>query len=209
VDNLITTVLAIGLLSLIAALGTTYGSEAIQAYQAKVDAAHIVADAQAIAAAWKSYARGNNGDPTLAGYCWGSSGATDLVTAYMNHLPSPPTSAADNTVNYYYPAVLKNYGTNGATTKVGPTYTPADTIALQLKSPRVCAAIATLGGYSAATTATSLSGDLTAYSTRQPYDCLFVDTASTGSPAQGDSMLFIYRVFDQNNFTTSARSACP
>lgn len=207
-EQLITTVMAVALLAVLGALGVNYGSEALQAYQAKSEAAHIVADAQSIAAAWKSYARGNNGNPALNDYCWGSAGGTDLVTAYLSHLPKPPASASSS-VNYYYPAVVKDYGVNGSGTKVGPTNTPADTIALQLQSPRTCSAIAALGGYSGASAIAAMSGDLTAVSTHQPYDCLFVDTAGTGAPAQGDAMLFIYRVFDQNNFTTAARSACP
>jgi len=208
VEQLITTVMAVALLAVLGALGVTYGSEALQTYQAKSEATHIVGDAQAIAAAWKEYARGNNGNPALSDYCWGSTGGTDLTPAYLSHLPRPPASASSS-VNYYYPAVVANYGVNGSGTKVGPTNTPADTITLQLQSPRTCSAIATLAGYSAASVATSLSGDLRSYSTHQPYDCLFVDTAGTGAPAQGDAMLFIYRVFDQNNFTTAARSACP
>lgn len=208
-ENLIATIMAVGLISLLAVMGVIAGTDAALSFQARLDASKIVADAETIATAWKSFARNNNGDPALTGYCWGSSGATDLVTTYLSRLPAPPKGSADSTVNYYYPALVANYGVNGATTKVGPTKTPADSIALQLKSARTCLAIAKLGGYSTATSIAAMSGDLTASSTRKPYDCLYVDSDSSGGPTEGDTMLFIYRVFDQNSFTTAARTACP
>jgi len=213
VSDLITTTIAIALISAMALLGVNYGTQAITTYQASIEAAKIVSDAGKIAAAWRAYARANNGDPTLSisptDYnCWGSNGAKDLVPNYIATLPVPPQGPVVSTVNYYYPALVGSYGTNGSATKVGPTYTPADSIALQLQSPRVCLAIAALAGYSNASVIASMSGNLGAASTHKPYDCLFVDTAGTGAPAQGDAMLFIYRVFDQNIFSTSARSAC-
>jgi len=214
-DSLITTVIAVALIAVTVLLGVTMGGDVILSYQSKAEASQIISDAQTIAAAWRAFARGNNGNPTLTDYCWGNSadgGAGDLVTAYLSRLPTPPPGAADNTVNYYYPALVANYGTNGSGTKVGPTLTPADSVALQLKSSRVCSAIAVQAGYSGASVISSLTTgfpiNLTSATTRRPYDCLFVDTAGTGGPAQGDAMLFIYRVFDQNIFTTSARSAC-
>jgi hypothetical protein len=228
-DNLIATTLAIALVAIIAALGVNYGTEAILSYQAKIEATKIVSDAERIASAWKSYARANNGNPTLTTSptdynCWGSNGALDLVPNYMSALPTPPASAADNTYNYYFPALYQKFNINiGSTgnigTKLGPTYTPADTIALWLKSPRVCQAIVVLAGQSSAVIASTLQEtaggsdiNLSSLSSPRtvasPFDCVYKDVDSSGGPSQGDTMLFIYKVFDQNNFTAAARSAC-
>jgi type II secretory pathway pseudopilin PulG len=218
-DNLIAITIAIALVAVMALLGANYGTQAIMSYQAQIEATKIVSDAERIAAAWKSYARANNGDPSLssaAGYCWGNNGATDLVSNYLSALPTPPSAAADSTFNYYFPALYKKFNINGSGAKLGPTYTPADSIALWVKSPRVCQAIVNLAGQNAAVISGSLTQtpgggdlDLSGLSTPRavvsPFDCIY---NGTGSPVQGNLMLFIYRVFDQNSFTATARAAC-
>jgi hypothetical protein len=207
-DNLITSVIAIALLGAVTLMGAYYGGDVIMNWQAKIEASQIVADAQRIADGWREYTRANNGNPALSDYCWGD-GSSDLGGVYLSRMPAPPEGAVDSTVTFYFPASVKSYDINGSTTLTGPAYSPADSVALLLKSPNVCMAIANQAGYSTATAkATSMSGDLSATTTRRPYDCLYLDADTSGGPSDGDTMLFIYRVFDQNNFSYAARLAC-
>ena len=217
-DNLIVTVIAVALVSAMTLLGVNYGTQAILVYQANVDAAKIVSDAERIASAWRSYARANNGDPSLtstAGYCW-KTGAQDLAPSYMSTMPTPPQGAADSTYNYYFPNVFAKFNVTISSSTVGSKYTPADSIALWIKSPRVCLAISNLAGQSTAVIGSTLQQtaggsdvNLSTLSTPRapanPYDCVY---NGSGGPAQGNAMLFIYRVFDQNKFTTSTFVGC-
>lgn len=210
-DNLITAIIATALLAAIAVMSANYGAEAIQNWQAKMDATRIVGDAKNIAEAWREFTRASNGDPSFGdGYYWGNP-TSDLVPNYLGTMPLPPKGSVSSAAPYYYPIVAKNYALSVLCGSVVLTSKrPADTIALQVQSPKVCTAIATLAGYSGATAkASSIFGDLTAATSRRPYDCIYVDNDSSGAPSQGDTMLFIYRVFDQNNFTVSNNVVCP
>lgn len=208
-DNLITAVIAIGLLAAVAVMSANYSTDAIANWQAKMDATQIVGDAKNIADAWREYARANNGNPALTDYCWGD-GNSDFVSNYMSRMPSPPKGAVSTSVTFYFPAAIKSYGTNGSGTTTGPNYSPADSVGAILRSPKVCVAIALLAGSGTATVKTApFTGDFTAVTTRRPFDCVYLDSDSSGGPSQGDTMLFVYRIFDQNNFTYASRSACP
>ncbi|HCM83186.1 MAG TPA: hypothetical protein PKW15_07460 [Alphaproteobacteria bacterium] len=192
-DNLITAIIAIGLLAAIAVMSSNYGNDAITNWQAKMDATRIVGDAQNIAAAWKEYARANNGNPFVSSGGYNVEGL--LVSDYISHFPTPPQGAVASGEGYF-DIIVSDYDT------ACPLQMPTDTIALILQSPKVCAAIASLAGYSAPSVkATSIYGDISAATSRRPYDCVYVDSDGSGNVTQGDTMLFIYRVFDQNNFT--------
>lgn len=225
--QMITVIIAIALAGAISVVSITYGSGAIIAFQANMEASRIISDAQTIATAWRSFARANNGDPGFSAstaYCWGnatqSTGAADLVPNHLPNLPAPPAGAADSTFNYYFPNLFKSFNITGATTKLGPKYAPSDSIALWLKSPKVCQEIVRQAGQSAAVIGSSLQttaggSDVnlsTLASPRavvSPFDCIYKDSDSSGGPSQADVMLFVYRVFDQNLYTASARTACP
>lgn len=200
-DNLITAVIAAGILAAVALMSANYSGQAISNWQAKSDATKIVADAKLIADAWREYARANNGSPLLNSYNW-SSTSSDLVPSYLSRLPKPPTGAASTSVAYYFPAKVKSYSFNSGCSQTGSA--PADSIMLLLRSAPACVALVKMGGYAAPNVkTTTLNGDLTAVSSRRPYDCIYVDSDSSGAPSQGDSMLFVYRIFDQNNFSTT------
>lgn len=202
-DNLITAIIATALLAAVAVMSANYGSDAIQNWQAKMDAVRIVGDAKNIAEAWREYTRANNGNPFNSAASCDVSGL--LSTYYLSGWPSPPSGAASTSATYH-DIVLKDMGYQ--TGVISAKY-PTDTIALSLKSPKVCLAIAALAGYSTASAkATTITGDISAATTRRPYDCVYVDSDSSGAPSQGDTMLFIYRVFDQNNFTLSTMPPC-
>jgi hypothetical protein len=204
-DNLITAVIAIGLLAVVTIMSVNYGTEAILNYQAKMDATRIVADAENIAAAWKEYARANNGSPFNASASCNVQGL--LVTNYLASWPVPPRGAAASASANYHDILLTSvvYQSSTEISNVWPT----DTIALLLKSPRVCLAIANMAGFTGPTAkTTNLLGDLSAVSSRRPYDCIYVDADGSGQVTQSDPMIFIYRVFDQNNFPENVMPPC-
>lgn len=196
--NLLVTMIAIGLVSVISVMGITYIGNVYNESQANAQATQLISSAAKVASAMRSWSR-TNGSTTFSDTNWSDGTATDLINSnnqYLDNLPQLGSYAQGNgSSDVYFKAMPL---ANVAWVQEGLSF---DSLFAVITSRGVCNAVARLArGDSATPTArTGVSGatmvDFSGVMANGDFNCAYNDANSNGTLDSGESMFFLYKVF--------------